>query len=507
METNVFYLGDCLDVMRYDIPAESIDLIYLDPPFFGTGVQEGGNKTYLTYWGKNIGNKFFDHLKRRYNIEFRKEPKIEESDSEISIKGDHNVLLKLDRETRRVELQINNTCVEILKVYKKNGRLTIHTWDPGVIQISYDDSKKFWSEKNIRENAPLWLQGLAMKKPDSHWKPLARYLYYMMERLEACKRVLKSTGSIYLHCDWRASHYLKMIMDEIFGYENFQNEIVWHYRRSSSISRFTHAHDIIFFYSKTRKKIFNPSEIKVYYKEIYGESFKPGLGDRKSGKDKNGYYKYIYLDDVWDIKGVFNLSKEFIGYPTQKPEALLERIIKASSNEGDIVLDPFCGCGTTIVVAHKLNRRWVGIDINEKAMQIIKSRLNEMGLTQSKLDFKIEYPSFKISRETLLKMTGKQFERWVNRICNATKPSYDGGVDGIMEDGTPIQTKTYKVRYDIVGKLLNDAEAHSEVPKPLKKIRVVSRKGFDESAWERKAWIERNKGIKVELLTPEDLLK
>ena len=275
MKTNVFYLGDCLDVMKYDIPAESIDLIYLDPPFFGTGVQKG----------------------------------------------------EVD-------------------------------WSPGKMQISYDDSKKFWSRQEIRDNAPLWLKGIAMKKPDSHWKPLAKYLYYMMERLEACKRVLKPTGSIYLHCDWRASHYLKLVMDEVFGYENFQNEIVWHYRRSSSISRFTHAHDAIFFYSKTKNKVFNPSEVKVYYKDIYGENFKPGLGDRKSGKDKNGYYKYIYLDDVWNIKGVFNLSKEFIGYPTQKPEKLLERIIKASSNEGDIVLDPFCGCGTTIVVAHKLNRRW-----------------------------------------------------------------------------------------------------------------------------------------------------
>ena len=447
METNVFYLGDCLDVMRYDIPAESINLIYLDPPFFGTGVQKG----------------------------------------------------EID-------------------------------WNPGKMQISYDDSKKFWSRQEIRDNAPMWLQGIAMKKPDSHWKPLAKYLYYMMERLEACKRVLKSTGSIYLHCDWRASHYLKLVMDEVFGYNNFRNEIVWSYQRFSRrvSNKFPRMHDIILFYSKDKNNNFNGLNVENWrpqYHQVRGYHTVVDNGKRKLliydrtkvrnvGIDLSLYDEVADVEikppkqgDVWNIQFINPINKERTGYPTQKPEKLLERIIKASSNEGDIVLDPFCGCGTTIVVAHKLNRRFVGIDINEQALRVIKLRLDKMGLIQGKLDFKIKYPSFRISRETLLKMTGKQFEQWVNRICNAKKPSYDGGVDGIMEDGTPIQTKTYKVRYDIVGKLLNDAEAHSEVPKPLKKIRVVSRKGFDESAWERKAWIERNKGIKVELLTPEDLLR
>jgi len=404
MKTNVFYLGDCLDVMNYDIPAESIDLIYLDPPFFGTGVQKG----------------------------------------------------KVD-------------------------------WSPGKMQISYDDSKKFWSRQEIRDNAPLWLKGIAMKKPDSHWKPLAKYLYYMMERLEACKRVLKPTGLIYLHCDWRASHYLKMVMDEVFGYENFQNEIVWHYGLGgSSQSRWSRKHDTILFYSKGKKWIFNPI-----------------LTPAKSQKMKGQFKKQ---DDVWDIPSINNMAKERIGYPTQKPEALLERIVKASSNEGDIVLDPFCGCGTMIVVAHKLNRRWIGIDINEASIEVIKMRIDKMGLTQGKLDLKVEKPAFLMSQKELMKMTGKQFERWVNKICNAKEPSYDRGVDGIMEDGTPIQTKTNKVGYDVVGRLLIDAESHSEVPKPVKKIRVVSREGFDESAWEKKSWIELNKGVKVELLTPKDLL-
>jgi len=401
--------------MKHDIPAESVDLIYLDPPFFGTGVQKG----------------------------------------------------EID-------------------------------WNPGKMQITYDDSKKFWSEQEIRDNAPLWLQGIAMKKPSSHWKPLARYLYYMMERLEACKRVLKPTGSIYLHCDWHASHYLKMVMDEVFGYENFQNEIVWLYRTGGGTKRrFSRKHDIIFFYSKTNNFVFNLERERIYYKKPF---FNP------QQDEKGRWYADVLPIDVWEIPAVINVSKERVGYPTQKPEKLLERIIKASSNEGNIVLDPFCGCGTTIVVAHKLNRRWIGIDINEQAIKVIKQRIHKMGLTQTKLDLKVEYPTFGISRETLMKMTSKEFERWVNRISNAKAPSYDRGVDGIMNDGTPVQTKTYKVGYDVVGQFLTDAEFHREVPKPIKKIRIVSREGFDESAWERKADIEREKNIKVELLTPEDLL-
>jgi len=417
--------------MKYDIPAESINLIYLDPPFFGTGVQKG----------------------------------------------------EVD-------------------------------WSPGKMQISYDDSKKFWSRQEIRDNAPLWLKGIAMKKPDSHWKPLAKYLYYMMERLEACKRVLKPTGSIYLHCDWRASHYLKMVMDEVFGYENFKSDIVWY--RTNKIPDttkrlFYKTHDNILFYTKSNNYIFNPLKLPTGI-IIRRRKMKKNKGQITNTNEFIEYEKQLPLTKsvITDIPDI-SISKvteksERIGYPTQKPEALLERIIKASSNEGDLVLDPFCGCGTTIIVAHKLNRRWIGIDIKKASIEVIKLRMDKMGLTQGKLDFKVEKPAFLISHKELMKMTGKQFERWVNKICNAKEPSYDRGVDGIMEDGAPIQTKTYKVKYDVISQFLTDAESHSEVPKPVKKIRIVSREGFDESAWEKKSWIELNKGVKVELLTPGDIL-
>lgn len=367
------------------------------------------------------------------------------------------------------------------------------------MQISYDDSKEFWSKQEIRNNTPHWLQGIGDKKPESHWKPLANYLYYMMERLEACKRVLKPTGSIYLHCDWRASSYLRMVMDEVFGYENFRNEIIWCYSGGGVPKKdYPRKHDIILRYSKAKNFVFN-----VKYK-AYSESTKKG-GKHFDGSPlrKEG----TPITDWWtDIFPASGWAKENTGYPTQKPEALLERIIKASSNNGDTVLDPFCGCGTTIVAAHKLGRKWIGIDSKEEAFKVIKKRVSKMGLTQGKLDFKIEYPSFEINQETLMKMNGKEFEKWVNNMCDAKSPTHDLGVDGIMEDGTPIQTKTSKVKYDVISQLLTDAESHSEVSNPLKKIRVVSREGFDESAWEKAEWIKRNKEIKVELVTAEDLL-
>ena len=161
---STFYHGDCLLVMRHDIPAESVNLIYLDPPFFTGKVQRG-------------------------------------------------------------------------------------KWEPGSMEISFDDSKKFWSEKAdvMRHKAPMWLQHIALKRPD-----FASYLWYMMVRLEACRYVLRPTGSIYLHCDPRASHFLKMVMDEVFGSDFFRNEIIWKRTTAhSGANRFSPIHDVILYYTKS----------------------------------------------------------------------------------------------------------------------------------------------------------------------------------------------------------------------------------------------------------------
>ena len=260
---NTFYHGDCLFILRHDIATESIDLIYLDPPFYTGKIQKG-------------------------------------------------------------------------------------VWHPDAMEVSYEDSKRFWSEKAdvMREKAPKWLRHIAIQRPD-----FASYLYYMMERLQVCHKVLKGVGSIYLHCDWRASHYLKMIMDEVFGDDNFQNEIVWSYRTGGATkTRWGRKHDIILYYGKGSRRTFNLIKEKSFQSHKYGYKNVPYYIDEETGQQ----YRYALPRDVWELTMGTGTS-ERVGYPTQKPEGLLERIIKASSNEGDVVLDPFCGCGTTVIVASKLN--------------------------------------------------------------------------------------------------------------------------------------------------------
>ena len=201
------------------------------------------------------------------------------------------------------------------------------------------------------------------------------YLTYMTERLAEMRRLLKRTGSIYLHCDQTASHYLKIVMDGIFGANNFRNEVVWSYRTGGVSKRYwPRKHDVLLFYVKSDAYKHRPLQERVLYdKPFFNAQF-----------DEEGRpYADVYVRDVWDdIKPIINVSKERLGYPTQKPVALLERIIEASSNPGDMVLDPFCGCGTTVVAAENLGRRWAGIEISEFAINLIQERrLKEMGIT------------------------------------------------------------------------------------------------------------------------------
>jgi len=242
------------------------------------------------------------------------------------------------------------------------------------------------------------------------------YLSMMAPRLVELRRVLKPTGSIYLHCDPTASHYLKLLMDAVFGAVNFKSEIIWNRTTNTGSSkaiakRFSTDHDSVLFYTRDANRAFfqtqfreySPEYIKHYY--IYDDNDGKGLYQlqalktvsderlkqlKKENRIVKGRGKYLrfkdYLsekkgvpvNDIWtDIEPVNPIAREKLGYPTQKPEALLERIIKASSNEGDVVLDPFCGCGTAVAVAQKLNRKWIGIDITHLAITLIKKRLKD----------------------------------------------------------------------------------------------------------------------------------
>ena len=213
----------------------------------------------------------------------------------------------------------------------------------------------------------------------SYGKSMKAYLIMMGIRMLEMRRVLKPTGSIYLHCDPTASHYLKTVMDAVFGVKNFRNEIVWCYSGAGYPKKdFGRRHDIIFRYSKGTEYIFNLDDVRQEYAETTKARFKHYIGNKRKQGDF-GLQKLNPLgkhpDDWWQIQPIAPSAKERLGYPTQKPLALLERIIQASSNPGDIVFDPFCGCATTCIAAEALQRQWIGIDLSPKAVELVKMRL------------------------------------------------------------------------------------------------------------------------------------
>jgi DNA modification methylase len=323
------------------------------------------------------------------------------------------------------------------------------------------------------------------------------YLAMMAPRLIELHRVLKETGSIYLHCDPTAGPYLKMLMDAVFGPQHFRNEIVW--KRTSShndaargLTRFGRSHDSILLFSRSPKSTWNiqykpydKSYLKQHYSNIESSSerrFKTSdLTAAKPGGDTSYEWKGVrppsgrywayskanmeqfeaesrltfaaksgmprlkhYLDkmpgvslaDWWeDIFPINSQAQERLGYPTQKPEALLERIVKASSNEGDLVLDPFCGCGTTVQVAQRLNRHWVGIDITHLAIGLIKKRLDDaFGESVRETYEVIGEPVDLKGAEALAKEDPYQFQWWALSLVGARplekKKGADQGIDG-----------------------------------------------------------------------------
>jgi len=287
-----------------------------------------------------------------------------------------------------------------------------------------------------------WIQALRNTQPG-----LLAYLVYMTVRLLEMKRKLKSTGSIYLHCDPTASHYIKIMMDGIFGHKNFRNEIVWWYNTGGKgKAQFLKKHDILFWYSKSDNYTFDWEACAIprvsgtaHLKEGIdenGRAYYEDYSPRKSGKK----YRW-YLDqgtvpmDVWtDIQALNPMAKERLGYPTQKPIALLNRIIKASCPKGGIVLDPFCGCGTSIYAAHELKRNWIGCDIAMLSVHLVTKTLEQRYGLQENVDYIIDgVPVSEEQAIDLFKHDPFQFQHWViERIggfCNNKKRA-DKGIDG-----------------------------------------------------------------------------
>lgn len=285
--------------------------------------------------------------------------------------------------------------------------------------------------------------------------PMMAYLANMTARLIPLRRVLKETGSIYLHCDPTASHYLKMILDVIFGKQNFRNEIIWHYRRwTGSAKQFLKMHDVIFFYTKTDSYKFNPlfteyTEASLKRKQNYHTRIKNG-DVYVTNIDERG----VKENDVWTIPVINSQAKERLGYPTQKPEALLEKIIKASCDEGDWVLDPFCGCGTTVAVAERVNRNWIGIDISMQSVTVIRERMKNHfpGIKVTIDGIPMDYES----AAALAEKDKFAFQDWAITLVGANPPSgvskkgADRGIDGIILFREKVDYSNPKLRKIIV---------------------------------------------------------
>ena len=415
---NTLYYGDNLEILRKKhIPDESVDLIYLDPPF---------------------------NSNRDYNVIF-KEATGEESEAQLQAFSDSWHWTAKTQETLE---ELTETAPSKL-VDLINGFINV---------LGHND--------------------------------VTAYLVMMAIRLVELHRVLKPTGSLYLHCDPTASHYLKILLDTVFGKTNFRNEIVWKRTSAHSDSKtLGNAHDILLFYTKTNKFIWNKQYqpysddyIRSHYRyvdkdgrryrtdnltatSLSGGGYKYEWNGvtkiwrcpketmqelHKKGRlhyTKSGGVEYIrYLDempgtplqDLWDdLAPINSQAKERLGFPTQKPVALLERIIQASSNEGDVVLDPFCGCGTTIIAAQKLKRRWIGIDITHLAISLMKYRLHDTFGTGVQYDV-VGEPVDVHSARALAEQDRYQFQWWALSLIKARpvgdqkKKGADEGIDGTL---------------------------------------------------------------------------
>jgi DNA modification methylase len=408
----------------------------------------------------------------------------------------------------------------------------------------------------------IWEDGAEIRSFGDRWKGgIENYVLWMKERLEPCYRVLKKTGSMYLHCDWHAAHYLKVEMDTIFGANNFQNEIVWkrsdaHSDAKQGAKHYGRVTDNILFYTKSDEFTFNTIYVPLpqttqekWYRHVEPKTgrrynldnltaskaggdtlyefhgVKPPLGRYWAytkekmqkmwdegrivkTKTRKLYYKR-YLDeskgvplqnlwtDISMLRG-FSASKEHLGYPTQKPEALLDRIIRTSSNSMDIILDPFCGCGTAIFVAHKLGRQWIGIDVSPTACNLMEKRMRKLHVSPNVM-------GMPMTEEDLRKLPPFEFQNWVvQRLFGrvSARKSSDMGIDGFTFEGHPIQVKQSD---DIGRNILDNFETAIRRRKQTKGVIVAF--SFGKGANEERARAKLHDNVEITLLTVKELLR
>lgn len=337
------------------------------------------------------------------------------------------------------------------------------------------------------------------------------YMQFLSARLRHIHRILKPTGSLFLHLDYRMAHYAKVELDKIFGMNNFVNEIIWCYQGAGQSKRhFKRKHDTILFYGKSKKYQFNWREvgIKIGEKQRVKYTSKDEKGYYKSYRHKDGKVYKKYFDeneimpqlDYWTDVSIIQSHKERLGYPTQKPLALLERIIKCASNEGDVVLDCFCGCGTTIEAAHELGRDWIGIDASMLACKEMKKRM------KARQKVIVDIKKQAMTKAEFMKLEPFEFEKAVVRaiggVANTCQVG-DDGVDGILSsDWTPIQVK----KSEKIGRPVLDS-FHKHIVKHKANRGIIIALSFGKGIKEEKARLEREEDFDIQLLTLDDVIK
>lgn len=328
------------------------------------------------------------------------------------------------------------------------------------------------------------------------------FVEYLAQRINKLQRVLKFNGTFYIHLDWHIVHYMKVELDKIFGYHNFQNEIIWCYRGGGSSKKdFGKKHDTILRYSKTKKYCFYPDKVRIAYQ---AEGIKR-TDDAMWGKHKgtNRIYKPHPLgkvpEDWWPINILNANDPERMGYPTQKPETLLERIIEASSKKDDLILDAFCGCGTTMAVAQQLKRKWIGIDISQTAIQLVENRLNKLGAEFETIG-KAE------TLEELKIMPWHSFQIWaINAVFgrHSPKPVADMGIDGFTYiEHHPIQVK----QIEAVGRPEIDKFVGVLNRQKTNKGMIIGL-GFSRGAYDEVSRLKHEDKKHIDLIECEKLLK
>ena len=352
----------------------------------------------------------------------------------------------------------------------------------------------------------IFNDGEEIRSFEDRWKGgINHYIDWMRERIFEMYRILKDTGSFYLHCDWHASHYLKVMCDGIFGNRNFRNEIVWCYRKwSIGTKKYVSNHDVILFYSKSERNIFNIQYIPLSEGTIKRWKGKKQIsmyddsGRRLAGSEINES-PGSPMPDWWLVSIINPAAKERLGYPTQKPEALLERIIKASSNKDDLVLDPFCGCGTTIAVAQKLGRKWIGIDVSPSACKLMKNRVEKAGARG------IEIIGLPLNIEELKKLPPFEFQNWcVGALGGTVNPKKVGdmGIDGFtFMYRYPIQVK----QSENVGRNVVD-NFETALQRANQDMGYTIAFSFTKGAYEEVAEAKQ-RGLHIELLPVDKLLE